>query len=1087
VAAVKWTRCVVSLTCLLVFLGLGANTEGAQRIRLARHPALSPDGSELVFSWRGDIWIVDSKGGLARPMTHHAGDDSKPAFSPNGREIGFTSDRFGANQVMVMSRAGSDPVRLTYHSEGCRLETWDPMGRGLIVSGARDHFWRHANRFLRVPRAPRMGEQLLFDAHGSWGRLSADGTKLLFMREGTRWWRKGYTGSQSAQIWLYNLTSGRFDKILEEKTGGCRYPLWKPDGSGFYYVSQASGSFNLWVYDLSTGKKRALTAFSDDAVLSPCLSKDGSTLVFRHLFDLYALDPTVRVPTARRINIRCSGDFASDQYLNRTLSKATDMAMSSDGLNIAFIAGGDLWVMDTELREPRQITKTAEQERSPVWAPDGKSLLFLSDFMDQCDIWRARPKDASQYWWQNTKFEIESLTNDSAVESRLKWSPDGERLAFVRGRGDLLTMDREGKQLRSILRSWNAPQYSWSPDGQWIAYSVDDNDFNRDIWVVRSDGQGKAFNLSRHPDNDSAPIWSPDGRMIAFTGRRFEDEVDIYFVHLQKREAQSSSRDRTLKKALERMKKGSKGKSPKSAKKGPPKKPLKKAIKPVRIDFKGIHERIRRVSIANSREGSLMWSPDSKKLAFSARVNGKSGLFTISLPADLRPKFVTAVRGSGAVWLKNHTIAWLVAGVPATLDSRSRAAKSYPFKVYQRVDLNRRNRAAFDLCWRAMRDIFYDGSHNNRNWSAIRRKYRPLAGSFSDLESLRTIVSLMLGELNGSHLGFSVFGGGKPGPSQWRESTAHFGLRFDLRYKGPGLKVKDVIAGSPAAKHSSRIRAGEVLLSVDGRELDSDLDLSRVLNGRLDRDMVLKVQGKKARERTVILRPISYRLARSLLYKKWIKDNRSLVNKWSKGGLGYVHIRGMNWSSFLKFEEELYSAGAGKDGLVIDVRENGGGFTTDHLLTVLTQPDHSITVPRGGGRGYPHGRRVYATWNKPIIVLCNQNSFSNAEIFSHAIKTLKRGRLVGVPTAGGVISTGGTRIMDFGFLRLPFRGWYLLRDGEDMELNGARPDTVLWPHPGDWPAGRDSQLREAVRMLSVDVRVWKKKRRPGLRKASERK
>ncbi|MDF1667092.1 MAG: S41 family peptidase, partial [Planctomycetota bacterium] len=505
----------------------------------------------------------------------------------------------------------------------------------------------------------------------------------------------------------------------------------------------------------------------------------------------------------------------------------------------------------------------------------------------------------------------------------------------------------------------------------------------------------------------------------------------------------------------------------------------------VKIDFEDIHERIRRIAIPNSREGGLIWSPDSKTLAFTATVSGKRGLYKVSLPDDTRPKLLSSVLGSRAKWQKNNTISWLVNGVPSTLDGRTKASKSYPFRVPQRVDLVGRNRAAFDLCWRAMRDNFYDESLNNRNWSAIRRKYRDMAANAPDLNALKVVVSLMLGELNGSHLGFSVFGASKSSEQKWRESTAHFGTRFDFSHTGPGLKVRDVIPGSPASLVRSRVEAGELLLSANGQYLDSELDLSLALNGRLDRDMTLVIRGKKG-ERKVVIRPISYRSARSLLYKKWVKDNREAVRALSKDRLGYVHIRGMNWSSFLRFEEELYSAGAGKDGLVIDVRENGGGFTTDHLLTMLTQPDHAITVPRGGGQGYPHGRRVYATWKKPIIVLCNQNSFSNAEIFSHAIKTLGRGRVVGVPTAGGVISTGGRRIMDFGFLRMPFRGWYLLNSGEDMELHGAIPHKTIWPSPGDWPAKRDSQLKVAVKMLAEDVETWKKRRRPKLRKAADR-
>jgi tricorn protease len=194
----------------------------------------------------------------------------------------------------------------------------------------------------------------------------------------------------------------------------------------------------------------------------------------------------------------------------------------------------------------------------------------------------------------------------------------------------------------------------------------------------------------------------------------------------------------------------------------------------------------------------------------------------------------------------------------------------------------------------------------------------------------------------------------------------------------------------------------------------------------------------------------------------------------------------MNFPSFYKFEEELYSAGAGKDGLIIDVRENGGGSTADHLLTVLTQPAHAITIPRGGGPGYPQDRRVYATWSKPIVVLCNQNSFSNAEIFAHAIKTLKRGKLVGTPTAGGVISTGAAQIMDVGNLRLPGRGWFLPGTGEDMELNGAVPEFIVWPDPAEFAKGADSQIAKAVEVLTKDVKEDAERPRPKLRKASER-
>lgn len=323
------------------------------------------------------------------------------------------------------------------------------------------------------------------------------------------------------------------------------------------------------------------------------------------------------------------------------------------------------------------------------------------------------------------------------------------------------------------------------------------------------------------------------------------------------------------------------------------------------------------------------------------------------------------------------------------------------------------------------------------------------------------------------------------GPSEWRPVTAHLGLRFDPEHKGPGLKVRDVIFPGPTSRQSSRVRPGEIVLSIDGVAVDPAFDLTQVLNGRLDRDIRLAVRDAQGAERQVVVRPTTYAAIQGMLYDKWVADTRAKVEELSGGKLGYLHIRAMNEPSFIEFEKDLYFAGAGKDGLIIDVRENGGGSTADHVLTALTQPVHAITLGRAGGPGYPQDRKIYATWNKPIVIMCNQNSFSNAEIISHAVKQLKRGKVVGVPTAGGVISTGAARIMDIGQIRTPGRGWYLL-DGQDMELNGCVPDVVIWPEPGQMPKGEDVQLAKAVEVLLADVKEWSERPQPKLIKASER-
>lgn len=1228
-----------SLTLALWIAGLAPSAAASEPVLFADSTALSPDGSTLIFSWRGDIWRVASSGGAAERVTAHEASDTQPEVSPNGEDIAFVSDRTGHRQIFLVDPDGGEPRQITHHTEGHSIEGWYPDGESLLISASRDHFWRHAERFYRQPTSGEQAPELLFDGYGDDGSLSPDGRKLLFTREGTRWWRKGYHGPQASQIWMFDTTTDEFTKLTSHEHGE-RHPLWLPSGTAFLYTSQESGTFNLWRRNLADGSATQLTSFEDDGVMFPCVSRDGSTVVFRRLADLYHLDLAAG-GLPKKIGVTYDGDPWISDTIRSTLSSASHVAFADDAREIAFVAGGDLWVMDTELREPVRITDTPEEERDPVFSPDFNTILFVSDSGGQTDIWSATRADDDSYWWQQEEFRLERLTKDAHGETRLRFTPDG-RVAFIKGLGDLWLMDADGDDAERLIESWNAPSFDFSPDGEWVVYTVSDNDFNNDVWLRRTDGTGEPFNLSRHPDNEGAPAWSPDGKMIAFTGRRWEDETDIYYVYLQKESDEETARDRKLEKALKKMKgrksddkkkdDDEKSKASADSKKdattaksaAEPKEPAEverdaitgtwegslrgpaplppaglpfsvsldlgdentvsgtfdaegigsaavengtfdpaekrltctvtspqgaatieatvdgesmrgtwrlpiglageltatrqpaKPAPPVaksgtasddktkaevakkdeeeedddttktRIDFDGLEDRIQRISIANAGESGLLWSPDSKKLAFRTSVNGRRGLYTVEFPDKLSPKFVSGNTGSNARWLsEGNQIVWLQGGRPASMTAGGKST-SYDFNAIHEADRAAQYVATFDQCWRTMRDRYYDERLGNKNWDAVGRKYRALAERCKTTGELTTVVNHMLGELNGSHLGFFVRGGGGGSGPAWRESTAHLGVRFDPTHRGPGLLIADVIEDTPASREASRLEAGEIILAVDGTTVDPSLDLARVLNGRLDRDMELRVRGTDGEERTVDIRPTSYGSLRSRLYDTWVRANQEHVIEATDGKLGYLHIRGMNWPSFQKFQEELYKIGHGRDGLIIDVRENGGGFTTDHLLTCLTQPEHAITVPRGGGQGYPHDRRVYATWDKPILVLCNQNSFSNAEIFSHAVKTLGRGQVVGVKTAGGVISTGGTSIMGMGFLRLPFRGWYLLNDGEDMELNGCEPHHVVWPEPAELPAGKDRQLDKGIEVLLADVAEWKARKRPELRKAMER-
>lgn len=1105
---------ILRLTCF-AFLAVAAPAILATdlAIQFPDDPEIAPRGDKVAFSWNGDLWDVGIRGGKARKLTSHPANDRHPVYSRDGRKIAFVSNRTGSYQVYVMPARGGQPERVTAHSEGYVVHDWFPDGSSVLCTGQRDHHWRDASRLLRVWVDGSRGEQVLADAAATSPSLSPDGKTILFNREGKHWWRKGYAGAKAAQVWMLNLETGSFSKLLSEGVD-CFWPVWAPGGSSFYFARGGAQGFDLWRAEIASAlgdaDAKEVARVTTECVLDvdthsvvfPSSSTSNPNIVYRHGFDLYSWNPRKSGGSKKiEIHVRRGAETAED-LARRKLVRAEEVAFHRDGLEVAFIAGGDVWVMDTELREPVQVTSTPEHETDLAWGPDGDKLWFVSAQDNQADIFRAERNDDREFWWRNTEFTIEQITDDPATESRLKFDPPGERMFYVRGNGELWSMDAKSLDANQHAAGFSAPDFDVSRDGCWLAYSQEDDEFNSDIFLAPVDRSQPPYNVSRHPDDDSLPRFSNDGKVLAFSSRRFEDETDICYVYLRDDLDDLTERDRRLEAALTKMKEQREPKVKKEESKKSnqtdtedsevddveqdAKDKGKKSKQSVEVNLDGIEDRVRRISLPNVEERRLVWVGDSQQLAFVAEINEKRGIYTISLPDKLEPKFLSSKTGSHIVWSDKAEALFLnSSGKPAKVDLDG-DSESYGFSTVQEFSRSLRFGHAFDVAWRTIRDGWYDERLGGKNWDQVRRRYRPMAAKSVDSHKFETVVEMMLGELNGSHLGFSSSDDDRYEPPPYPDRTAHLGLRFVADHRGPGLKIRDVLPGSPADRDEISIEPGDLLLEVDGVRVDPAMDFPKVLNGLPQRDVRLKI-GKvnSSDEETAehVVRPSTYSAARRALYQKWVIDSRDKVNDQSDGKLGYLHIRSMNMESFNEFERQLYAAGRGKEGMVIDVRDNGGGWTTDYLLTALTQPCHAITIPRGGGRGYPQDRKVFASWQKPIVVLCNQNSFSNAEIFSHAIRTLGRGKLVGVPTGGGVISTGSVPITDVGRMRMPFRGWFVIGTGDDMELNGAIPDLVVWPEPGEIPGGIDRQLESAIRLLSEEVAT--QPNRPTIRYATE--
>jgi tricorn protease len=1025
-----------TMLAAVAVLTLAAAAPAQEPIRFGRTPDISPDGRLVAFSYLGDIWVVESIGGVARPVTLHEAHDYMPVFSPDGRQIAFASNRHGSYDVFVVPVAGGKPKRLTSDSGTDIPVGWSPDGKDVLFVSNRAITYPQTSALYTVPAGGGIVRAVgIPDAKE--GVISPQGDRIAYVRGQGTWYRKGYRGSSNDDIWLCGR-EGSNHRRLTTFDGQDGSPMWAPDGKALYYVTEQFGMANIARLDLSAenAKPQRITFHADDAVRKARISGNGEWIVYECGADLFVAPVAGGSPRKLAIEIHADEKTNSERVITLTRD-ATEYAPAPDEKHVAFVAHGQVFLCPLpDGGRATRLTESAAYDHGIAWAPDGKKIVFASDRGGQEDLYLLESDDdESTDIAKAHRFKVKRLTETPDAETDATFSPDGKRIAYVRS-GQLWTMNPDGTEQKAVVKDVQVFDYDWSPDGKFFAFARNDGSYASEIYIVPSTG-GEAKNVTHYATYNGDITWSKTGKRLGFVGQRRGGNF-FHVLSLQK--------------------------------------PAVPSIFPgPDIDWDDIQDRVGRPAPIAADAGAI--SPDGNRIAF--RSSALNDLWF----ATTDGKQVVRVTNGGQSprqirWAKTSASVYFLDGA-GTIRIANVAAPADPVRVSFSARMTVRRdeefREMFAQSWRLLAEHFYDPAFHGVDWTAVRAKYAGLVKHVALKEDLYALVSLMLGELNASHLG--VFGPSAPP----EEMTAELGLLFDDSYRGPGLKVSEILKHGPADKRGMTLHARDVIVTIDRQSVADNRELSELLNGKVGETIPvefvpagLDVKEPKNRKK-VELQAVGRDTTAALVYDRWTTMNAERVAKLSGGRYGYIHIPNMNEDGLERFVRSLYSDNFDKDGLVIDVRNNGGGFTHDQVLGYLAGREHALFKQRNGGEGLVV-REFDRKWTKPLVVLINERTYSDAEVLPNALRTLNLAKLVGQPTGGQVIFTYTVRLIDGSILMLPRTGVYTMR-GVDMERQAVQPDVVVEAMPDQAAKGDDPQLAKAVDVLKGDVVAWQQRRK----------
>ncbi len=1033
-----------------------------------RDVAISPDGTQIAFCYKGDIWSVPSDGGKAVRLTTLGSYEAYPVWSPDGSSIAFASDRNGGFDVYIMPSFGGGARRLTYNSASEIPSAFTPDGKNVLFSAsiqdpAQSALFPYAamTELYSVPVKGGKTTQVL-GTPAEYVSYSPDGRFFLYQdrKGGEDEWRKHHTSSVTRDIWRYDMATGKHTN-LTNRPGEDRNPVLSADGKNAYILSEVDGgTMNVWSIPLAGkgAQMKQITNFDTHPVRF--LSRGGDMLCFTWDGEIYTLKPG---SMPEKVAIDLILDEENNTEMASRSSGATDASVSPDGKQIAFIVRGEVFVTSVEYNTTKQITHTAAAESNVDFGKDGRSLVYSSerDGVSQlyvAEIVREEDPDFPNATLVNEKRILPDL---NVERNRPKYSPDGKELAFIEGRSRLMVLNMDSGLARMVTdgsawysRNPKGFDYEWSPDGKWFAieFTAAVHEPYNDMGLVSASG-GDITNLTASGYMSHSPRWVLDGDAILFEseiyGKRAhaswgsEDDVFLCFLNRAAFDKYNLSKeDYELRKELEKKNKDKKSKED-----------TVQTEKKINVELEGIRDRIVRLTPNSCNLGDAILSADGENLYYLASFEGGMDLWKKNLRERETKLIVKSAGGGRLAATKDGKTIFLLGGSLKKLDGDK--LKPVNFKAEFKLDHDAEREYMFDYVYREAKERAFREDMFGVDWDAMSAAYRKFLPHISNGYDFAELLSEWLGELNVSH------SGGRFYPAGSKEPTASLGLLFDWAYTGKGLKVSEIVKGGPFDHDGIDIVSGDVVTAIDGMDVTPEQDVSILLSGKAGRKTLVSIKGKK----DAVVIPVSAAKMKSLLYDRWVRQRAADVEKWSGGRLGYVHIASMNDNSF----RTLYSDVLGKynkcDGIVIDTRFNGGGRMHEDIEVLFSGEKYLTQVIRGRESCDMPSRR----WNKPSIMVQCEANYSNAHGTPWVYSNRHIGKLVGAPVPGTMSSVNWITMQDpdlvFG---IPVIG-YRTSEGTYLEGSQLEPDIYVLNSPETVVKGEDSQLRAAVKALLDEI------------------